>query len=69
MRINNGNPLDKYNSKGKTISKSFHHNDLWIIEHNDKQGGFHTVSASYETIQVLHPPDTLQRKQHLTKAA
>ena len=44
----------KYTAKdGKVISKSMHHPDMWIVDSGDK---FHTISGSYDSITILHPP-------------
>jgi hypothetical protein len=43
----------RWSSKGKTISKSTHHTDMFIIEHGD--GTFHNVSASHEKMVEKYP--------------
>lgn len=48
--------ITNYQSKGKTISKSMQHQDMWIISDNTT-GKFHTLSASQESILTIHPMD------------
>lgn len=45
----------KYLAKdGMIISKSLHHQDMWIVDNGE--GKFHTISGSGDSIKVLHPP-------------
>jgi hypothetical protein len=51
----NVTPLpDRYTSKGKVISKSKHHKDMYIVE---VPGGFYTISSSDQTMRMNNPPD------------
>ncbi len=43
----------KWVSKGKTISKSTHHTDMFIIEHAD--GTWHSVTSSHQIMVDKYP--------------
>jgi hypothetical protein len=46
---------DSYtDSKGKSIKRSLHHEEMWIIEHSD--GKFHNIKTDDATMSKLHPP-------------
>lgn len=44
----------KYRAKGKTISRSLHHLNLWIIDYDS--GGFATLTASEDIMKTINPP-------------
>lgn len=44
----------RYFSRGKKISKSTCHKDLWIIE---TSSGWYSVYASVEQMVAMNPPD------------
>lgn len=43
-----------YEAKGKTIRRSHHHKDMWIIDYHT--GGFNTIMTSQEIMLVMNPP-------------
>lgn len=45
---------DKYQSKGKTISRSMSHEGMWIIDHGKT---WHNLTTDDATILKLHPKD------------
>jgi len=47
--------VTKYTSRRRTISKSAHHTDMWIIE--DGKGKFSTINASTDVMLRMNPPD------------
>ncbi len=51
----------KYRSKNKTISRSRHHANLWIIDYDN--GGFCTITASQDIMLAMNPvrPGTTPR--------
>lgn len=44
----------KYQSKGKTISKSLYHKDLWIVEQN---GSWYSIAMTDEQMLKQNPPN------------
>jgi len=51
----------RWNSGDKTIHRSVHHHDLYIINHAD--GSFHTVSSSYDLMIRKYPTDVKRSKK------
>lgn len=46
---------DKYTSKGKVISRSLHHSEMWIID--SPNGKWHNITTSDAVMAKLNPPD------------
>lgn len=51
--MNNTTQKNKWQSNGATISKSRHHSDLYIVDHNN--GTFHSVSSTQEIMLKKYP--------------
>jgi len=47
--------IQSYKSGSRTVSRSAQHGDMWIISFPD--GGWYSVSAGEEGIQVTNPPN------------
>lgn len=54
------NPITKYTSRGRTISRSSHHQDMWIIECGG--GKFATINTGTDTMLVMNPPDDVTQR-------
>lgn len=67
MRKEEQNQIKRYISKGRTVSRSKDHEDLWIVDCTDGKT-FFTITASTDLILQLNPPDepkTQNLDQHL----
>jgi hypothetical protein len=59
--------FEPYTSKGKRISKSAHHEDLWIIDILGTNK-FYSVTMSTQLMLQNNPPDGEDAKRHFVVA-
>lgn len=50
---------DKWQSKDLTISRSYYHRDMWLVEKHNADGtwSWWNVHASYDTMIARHKPN------------
>lgn len=57
---------NKYYSRGRKISRSLQHHDMWIIE-NAEGTKFHTITSSAMLMEQNFPPDPAPERKVVRK--